>query len=135
MSDSIEIRGIHCFGYHGVHAEEQRLGQRFIVDVSLSLDLGSVARQDDLSHGADYGQVVRRVREIVEGEPSKLIEAVAERVAMALLQQFDAVVSLEICLHKPNAPVAGAPVDDIAVRLLRQRTATTFPAEQRATPR
>ncbi|HEX3247692.1 MAG TPA: dihydroneopterin aldolase, partial [Chloroflexota bacterium] len=83
----------------------------------------------------DYGQVVRRVREIVEGEPSKLIEAVAERLAMALMQEFDSVVSLEICLHKPNAPIAGAPVDDIAVRLLRQRTATTFPAEQRPTPR
>jgi 7,8-dihydroneopterin aldolase/epimerase/oxygenase len=121
MTDSIEIRGIHCFGYHGVHAEERQLGQRFLIDVLLSLDLRAASSEDDLSRGADYGQVVRRTREIVEGEPSKLIETVAERVAAALLQAFDSVTGVEICVHKPNAPIAGAPVDDIAVRILRQR--------------
>jgi dihydroneopterin aldolase len=121
MTDSIELRGIQSFGYHGVYPEERQLGQRFVIDLTLHLDLRSASKQDDLSRSVDYGLVVRRAREIVEGEPCKLIEAVAERVASDLLDAFPLVSRVDVCLHKPNAPVRGAPVDDIAVRILRER--------------
>jgi dihydroneopterin aldolase len=121
VTDSIEIRGIQCFGYHGVYPEERKLGQRFVIDLTLHLDLQPASEQDDLSHGVDYGLVVRRARETVEGEPCKLIETVAERVATGVLETFTSVSKIEVCLHKPNAPVRGAPVDDIAVRILRER--------------
>ena len=121
MTDSIEIRGIECFGFHGVYPEEQKLGQRFVLDISLDLDLRPAAQNDDLTLGVDYGLVIRRSREIVEGEPCQLIETVAERVAAGMLDSFASVRRIQVCLHKPNAPVRGAPVQDIAVRILRER--------------
>jgi 7,8-dihydroneopterin aldolase/epimerase/oxygenase len=120
--DSVEIRGIQCFGYHGVHKEEQRLGQRFVVDLVLYLDLRPASNHDDLEHGVDYGQVVRSAREIVEGRPFRLIETLAERLAESVLNAFVSVASVHVCVHKPNAPIAGAPVEDIAVRILRDRS-------------
>jgi dihydroneopterin aldolase len=121
VTDSIEIRGIECFGFHGVYPEEQTLGQRFVLDISLDLDLRPAAQNDDLTLGVDYGLVIRRSREIVEGEPCQLIETVAERVAAGVLDSFAPVRRIQVCLHKPNAPVRGAPVGDIAVRILRER--------------
>ena len=121
MTDSIEIRGIECFGFHGVYPEEQKLGQRYVLDISLELDLRPAAQNDDLTLGVDYGLVIRRSREIVEGEPCQLIETVAERVAAGVLDSFAPVRRIQVCLHKPNAPVRGAPVGDIAVRILRER--------------
>ena len=120
--DSIEIRGIQCFGYHGVHDEEQRLGQRFVVDLVLLLDLQPTSNHDELEHGVDYGQVVGCARDIVEGKPFRLIETLAERIAESVLEAFASVASVQVCVHKPNAPIAGAPVGDIAVRILRDRS-------------
>jgi len=122
VTDSIEIRGIECFGFHGVYPEEQKLGQRFVLDISLDLDLRPAAQNDDLTLGVDYGLVIRRSREIVEGEPCQLIETVAERVAAGVLDSFAPVRGIQVFLHKPNAPVRGAPVGDIAVRILRERS-------------
>jgi dihydroneopterin aldolase len=121
VTDSIEIQGIECFAFHGVYPEERRLGQRFVIDLRLDLDLVLVAERDDLTRGVDYGLVIRRAREIVEGDSCQLIETVAARVAIGLLDSFTHVGRIEVCLHKPNAPVRGAPVADIAVRILRER--------------
>ena len=120
-SDAIELRGIHCYGYHGRHPEERRLGQRFTVDLDLRLDLSPAGVNDDLERGVDYSAVIRLARSIVEGESYELIETVAERLAQAILRDFSAVIDISVSVHKPNAPVAGAPVDDIAVRIHRAR--------------
>ncbi|MFN0073404.1 MAG: dihydroneopterin aldolase [Chloroflexota bacterium] len=121
MTDAIELQGIQCFGHHGVLAEERRLGQAFVVDVSLHLDLRPSATADDLTQGVDYASVIRMVREMVEGEPSNLIESVAENIAQALLREFPLVHDLDVCVHKPNAPIGGPPVGDIAARISRAR--------------
>ena len=40
------------FGYHGVFPEENKLGQQYIVDLELLLDLSEAAATDDLGgHG------------------------------------------------------------------------------------
>ena len=49
MSDRILIHRIAIFAYHGVHAEEERLGQRFYVSLDCSLDLSEAGRDDDWS--------------------------------------------------------------------------------------
>ncbi len=37
------------YGYHGVFAEENKLGQRFRVDLTASLDLSKAGQTDDLN--------------------------------------------------------------------------------------
>ena len=39
VTDEILLEGMRFYGYHGVHPEEQRLGQRFVVDVALVMNL------------------------------------------------------------------------------------------------
>ena len=37
--DKIILKGLVFFGYHGVHSAERQLGQRFVVDAELTVDL------------------------------------------------------------------------------------------------
>jgi dUTP pyrophosphatase len=119
--DVIELRGLTWYGYHGAFAEEQRLGQRFVVDLRLGLDLAPAGRTDDLSRTVDYGKVVEAVRAIVEGPPFKLIEALAERIATAILEHFPLVDRAQVRVAKPSAPVAAAPSGLVSVEINRAR--------------
>ena len=119
--DTIELRGLTFYGYHGAFAEERQLGQRFVVDVRLGLDLGEAGRLDDLSRTVDYGQVAQTVRSIVEGTPFRLIEALAEALAMAILAGHPAVQEIFVRVEKPSAPVAAAPSGLVAVEIRRRR--------------
>jgi dihydroneopterin aldolase len=122
VADVITISGIAGYGYHGHHQEERRLGQRFLVDLEIGLDLRAAGRADDLSQTVDYSACVRAAREVLEGEPLNLIEAVAERIADTLLSGFDLIETVLVRVHKPGAPVAGPPIADIAVTIRRSRS-------------
>jgi dUTP pyrophosphatase len=119
--DTIELEGLTFYGYHGAFAEERQLGQRFVVDLRLSLALHEAGRRDDLSLTVDYGKVVQTVKEIVEGPPLRLIEALAEVLAAAVLDEYPLVVEVEVRVAKPSAPIATAASGLVAVRLRRSR--------------
>lgn len=121
--DTIELTGLTFYGYHGAFAEEQRLGQRFIVDVRLALDLAEAGRTDDLTRTVDYGKLAELVRATVEGPPFRLIEALAETIAVAILAAYERVQEVRVRVEKPSAPVAAAPSGLVAVEIRRRRAA------------
>ena len=117
----ILLRGLTFYGYHGVKAEERKLGQRFVVDLTLGLDLGPAGRSDDLGLTVDYGEAYRAVRELVEGPSVDTLEALAEAIARALLGRFRRLDSIIVRVEKPGAPIAGARFDTVAVEITRRR--------------
>lgn len=102
--DRITITGIEAFGHHGVLPHEREYGQRFVVDVSLALDLSVAGASDDLADTVDYGRLSGDVAAIVAGPPVDLIETVAERIAARCLED-ERVQAAEVTVHKPAAPV------------------------------
>jgi dihydroneopterin aldolase len=115
--DRILLHGIRFFGYHGVYEEERRLGQHFLVDVALELDLSAAGETDDLSRGVDYGQVLETVLEIGEGEPVALLEALAARIASGVLGRFP-IQRITVRVTKPSPPLAGL-TGGVAVEIVR----------------
>jgi 7,8-dihydroneopterin aldolase/epimerase/oxygenase len=117
--DRITLTGIEVFAHHGALPHERELGQRFVVDVALGLDLGPAARSDALADTIDYGRIAARVADAVSGDPCDLIEAVAGRVADACLSDHR-VEEVEVTVRKPHAPL---PVlaREVAVTLRRTR--------------
>lgn len=109
------------YGYHGALPEERKLGQRFQVDVSLSLDLYRAGSSDSLDQTVDYGNVYRAIREIVEGKSCRLIETVAERIAENLLHDFPAVEVCGVRVTKPDPPIDGH-YDSVSVEIERKRS-------------
>ncbi|PWI58163.1 dihydroneopterin aldolase [Sulfoacidibacillus thermotolerans] len=120
MGDSIFIRNMEFYGYHGVYPEERRLGQKFIISLSLGCDLRAAGRMDDLTLTVDYGDVYNRVKAIVEGRPRKLVEAVAEEIANHLLRSYPIVHTVTVHLEKPAAPISGI-FETVGIELVRSR--------------
>ncbi len=116
--DKIILDGLVFYGYHGVNPEERVQGQRFVVDVELTLDLSRAGLSDDLNATVNYASVFKVTRSIVEGEPANLIEAVAERIAAEILSRFG-VESGRVRVRKPWAPIKGGDLNYVAVEILR----------------
>ena len=118
--DRISLTGISAFGHHGVFDSERKQGQRFVVDVSCTLDLSAAASTDDLGQTIDYGALAQAVAADVERDPLNLIEALADRIALTCLR-YDAIQCVQVTVHKPQAPM---PVDvtDVTVTLTRSKT-------------
>jgi len=117
--DRIVLRGLRADGRHGVYPEERASGQPFVVDVVLGLDLAVAGRSDDVADTVHYGELAQQVVAVVAGEPVKLIETLAARVADVCLA-YPMVADVEVTVHKPEAPV-GVPFEDVAVTIVRTR--------------
>lgn len=118
-SDRIALRGIEAFGYHGVLAHEQELGQTFVIDVELELDLAAAGASDDLADTVDYGALSGDLAGVVRDERYDLIERLATRLADVCLARTR-VVAATVTVHKPHAPVP-VTLADVAVTLRRTR--------------
>jgi 7,8-dihydroneopterin aldolase/epimerase/oxygenase len=118
--DRIAITGLEVFGHHGVLPHERELGQRFVIDVVLGLDLTAAASSDDLANTVDYGQLTADVAAIVGGDPADLLESVAGRIVDRCLRETK-VDHVEVTVHKPAAPLPAA-AREVAVTLRRSRT-------------
>ncbi len=117
MADRILIHGIQFFGYHGVHEEERKLGQRFLVDVELGLDLREAGRSDDLAATVDYGRVYALVMAIGTREHFRLLEALASRIASSILEQMP-VRQVTVRVTKVSPPLPGV-VGGVSVEISR----------------
>lgn len=119
--DHILLEGMTFFGRHGVLPAERELGQRFVVDIEMRLDLRPAGLSDDLAKTVDYGAVHDLAKEIVEGEPLNLIEAVAERIATTVLQRHPSIETVRVGVAKPDVRLGGTMLRGSAVEILRHQ--------------
>jgi len=108
------------YGYHGAYPEENRLGQQFVVDLDLRLDLAPAGRSDDLAKTVNYADVYALVKRIVQGPPVKLIETLAENIATAVLGSYTNINEATVSVTKPHPPFDAA-FDGVTVELRRRR--------------
>ena len=117
--DYIHVRDMQFFGYHGVLQEETVLGQRFRASVSLAVDIKKAGETDNLEHTVSYVGVYDICKEVIEGKPYKLIEAVAETIASRILSQYEGqVMGCRIEVIKPDPPIPGH-YKEVAVEIVR----------------
>ncbi|UQD50700.1 dihydroneopterin aldolase [Bacillus methanolicus] len=118
--DKIMLNQMTFYGYHGVFPEETKLGQRFIVDLKVELDLKKAGESDNLEDSVNYGELYEACREVVEGKPLKLVEAVAEKIASKILHDFETVELCTVKVTKPDPPIPGH-YRSVAVEITRRR--------------
>ena len=118
--DRIILKDLGFYGYHGVFAEEAKLGQRFFIDLELGTDLSAPAATDRLSTGISYAAIYEVVKETFEGRRMKLLEALAQNIVDAIFKEFEAVSWIVIRIRKPEAPIAMVR-GEAAIELHRQR--------------
>lgn len=123
--DKMMLSRMEFYGYHGVFPEENKLGQRFYADVELYYSMAKAGRNDDLQATVNYAEVYECVRKIVEEKTFKLIEALAENVASAVLEAFSLVEEITVRIIKPHPPF-DIHFEGATVEIHRKRTATAY---------
>lgn len=119
--DKIYLNELVFYGYHGVLAEETKLGQTFRVSLILGLSTKKAGISDSVDDTVSYAEVYEMVKEIVEGTPFKLIEALAEKIATEVLTGYPLLEEVTVKLIKPNPPIPGH-YDSVAVEIERKRS-------------
>jgi dihydroneopterin aldolase len=115
--DMITLTGLRVRGFHGVYDHEREHGQDFVVDVTLETDLSEAAGSDDVADTVHYGELAGILAAIIAGEPVRLIETLAERLAGACLN-YPRVQAVEVTVHKPQAPIPQS-FQDVSVTVRR----------------
>lgn len=118
--DFIFIGGLAVHAYHGVMEHEATVGQTFLIDLELGIDLLEASRSDKIASTVSYDEVVGCACKAFSARPFRLVEAAAGAVADAILVRFPRVESVRVTVHKPHAPIP-ATFADVGVSILRER--------------
>jgi dihydroneopterin aldolase len=102
--DCIHLTGIRCYGYTGYLPEEQVLGQRFEVDLTLWLDLAPAGKSDNIEDTLDYRIAIAQVQDLVRTAKFALVERLAGAIADTILE-LKGVTQVRVQLTKPAAPI------------------------------
>lgn len=116
--DEIRISNLEVFCHHGVYAEENTLGQKFLVSAVLYTDTRLAGKTDNLEASIHYGDVCHTIKAIMEERNYKLLEAVAETIAERLLLQYQHLMAIRLEIKKPWAPIM-LPIDTVSVVIER----------------
>ena len=116
--DRINIRNLEVFGRHGVFPEENRLGQKFIINATLYVSTREAGLKDDLTKSVHYGEVSHFMTNYMTEHTFGLIEAAAERMAEALLLRFPLLQQITLEISKTWAPI-GLPLEAVSVEITR----------------
>ena len=119
-TDRIVLEGMQFYGFHGVNAEEKSLGQPYVVDLAVEMDLSIPGKSDRLEDTVSYTHLYRSVRKVIEGESRNLLEAAAENVAVRILDEFP-VKAVQVRVKKPRPPIKGSFVENAVVEIYRVR--------------
>ena len=120
MNDRIEIRDLRVTGVHGALPEERERAQPFAVDITAWLDMDAAQQSDDLADTVDYGVLAQAAADIVGGRSYRLLEALAGRLASALLIVDPRLEAVEVTVRKLRPPLA-LDVGSTGVRVRRAR--------------
>jgi dihydroneopterin aldolase len=120
VTDRIEIRDLRATGVHGVLPEEQERAQPFSLDIVAWLDMDRAQESDDLADTVDYGALAQAAADVVSGRSYRLLEALAGRLASALLITDPRLEAVEVTVRKLRPPLA-LDVGSTGVRVRRAR--------------
>ncbi len=116
---TIELEGLVVFGRHGYLEEERRLGQRFLVDLWVDVDVAAT-ESDRIEDTVDYRRLAALVRDVFAGPERLLLEGLAGAIADRIISGFAAVERVRVRVRKPDV-VLDPPVDHAAVVVVRTR--------------
>lgn len=118
--DLIILNNLGFYGYHGALSEENRLGQRFWIDLTCGLDLSQAALTDDLDQAVSYADIYEVVQTAFSAKRYNLIEALAQGVVNSVFANFPQIEWVRVRVRKPEAPIPMV-AGEAAIELYRER--------------
>jgi dihydroneopterin aldolase len=117
IEDHIHLRGLKCQCIIGFIGWERQVPQTVVLDLEFPCNCARAAASDTVADTVDYKQVAKRVLAFVEGSKFLLIETLAHRLALTVLNEFP-LEWIKIDLSKPGAIRHSR---DVGVSIIRRR--------------
>ncbi len=121
-TDRIFLRGLAVETLIGFIDWERRVKQTVVIDLELPVDCRTAALTDEVADTVDYKSVAKRIIAFVEASEFKLVETLAHRTAMLIIEEFS-LQWIRISINKPGA-IRGS--RDVGVVI--ERTRADLPA-------
>ncbi len=102
----ITLEGLEFFAFHGYYDEEQKIGNKYGVDVTVEVPLDKASENDKLSQTMNYEDLYRIVRAEMK-KPSRLLENIGNRILISIFDQFPLVTTIDVSISKFNPPIGG----------------------------
>jgi len=115
----IIIDGMEFYAYHGHFEEEQIVGGKFLVDITIDTDTDLAAKSDSLNDALDYQAVYKDIKAEMEIK-SYLLENIASRIVERLFKNHISIERATLTVSKINPPVGGK-VNKVSVRLEKRK--------------
>lgn len=116
MKSYILLENILLYAYHGVLPQENRVGNEYVINLKLKIDLSHAGATDELTDTVSYAEIYEDVKAEMN-IPSKLLEHVAYRIVKRLKDKYIQIEGVELKLSKRNPPM-GAQIDCASVLLV-----------------
>jgi len=110
---SIEIENMEFYAFHGHFKEEQIVGNKFLIDLSIEADLEKASRTDKLEDTVDYQLAFSLVKQEME-KNSNLLENIAGRILDSIHDNMEGVIKARVRIRKMN-PTMGGHINSVAV--------------------
>ncbi|MBW2290401.1 MAG: dihydroneopterin aldolase [Deltaproteobacteria bacterium] len=118
MSDIILLEGIQIPAALGVTAAERRMRRPVTLDIEVMCDLRAAGTSDQIRQTIQYERIFEVVEDVAGNHEHRLVEALGERIAEAILTQFS-VDAVTVTVRKPK-PIAGV-LDYAGIKISRNR--------------
>lgn len=109
----IELLNLKLYSYHGVLAQERRVGNEYSVSLAVDYNAGVAAATDSVSAAINYAELAKVVQSEMS-EPTNLLETVAHRMAQRICRDFPAVSGGYVSITKLMPPM-GVAIDGAKV--------------------
>jgi dihydroneopterin aldolase len=117
QGDRIFLHGLTADCIIGFIDWERRVRQTVVVDLEMPVDCRRAALSDEVADTLDYKKVAKRALEFIAASDFKLVETLAQRLALVILEEFG-VEWVRISLNKPGAIRSSR---DVGVTIERSR--------------
>jgi 7,8-dihydroneopterin aldolase/epimerase/oxygenase len=115
--DFLVLNDMQFHAFHGVHKQEQKIGNTYFVDLKIGGDFKKACQTDQIEDALDYGSVFYEIQEEMKNS-CRLIEHLAENICKRLRSRFTEIQSLEIKVTKQNPPLHGQ-LESVSIILFR----------------
>jgi len=100
--DRIFLRELTTEAIIGIYDWERRVRQTVVIDLEIPCDVRRAAAADDIDATVNYKKVAKRILEFIARSEFHLVETLAERTALMVLEEFN-LDWIRLTLNKPGA--------------------------------
>jgi dihydroneopterin aldolase len=113
----IQIEGMEFYSFHGHYKEEQIVGNRFLVDLTIETDMSMPMESDNLRDATNYQRAYEIVKLQMEVK-SHLLEHIAGRILDAIFAEMEGIKKATVKVSKMNPPMGGK-INSVSVVISR----------------